>query len=71
MPVFSLLERLDWSGKKVMTVMTHEGSGLGNSERDLKRICRGASFGPALAVKGAEVEKEQESVKAWAQNAIS
>ena len=54
-----------------MTVMTHEGSGLGNSERDLKRICRGASFGPALAVKGADVEKEQESVKAWAQNAIS
>lgn len=71
MPVFSLLDRLDWSGKKVMTVMTHEGSGLGNSERDLKRICRGASFGPALAVKGADVEKEQESVKAWAQNAIS
>ena len=71
MPVFSLLDRLDWSGKKVMTVMTHEGSGLGNSERDLTRICRGASFGPALAVKGAEVEKEQERVKAWAQNAIS
>lgn len=70
MPVFSLLEKLDWTGKKVMIVMTHEGSGLANSEKDLKKICRGASFGPALAIKGADVEKEQEHIKAWAQSVI-
>ena len=36
MAVFSLLERLDWNGKKVLPLMTHEGSGLGSCERDLK-----------------------------------
>lgn len=70
MAMFSQLERLDWIGKKVMAVMTHEGSGMGNSERDLKRICRGAAFGPGLAVKGADVEKEQERIKTWAKNVI-
>ncbi|MCR5539181.1 MAG: flavodoxin, partial [Lachnospiraceae bacterium] len=45
MAVFTQLEKLDWAGKKVMAVMTHEGSGLGSCERDLKRICEGASFG--------------------------
>ena len=27
-----------------MALMTHEGSGLGNSERDLRKICKGATF---------------------------
>ena len=38
MAVFSQLEKLDWNGKKVMGLMTHEGSGLGASERDLKKV---------------------------------
>lgn len=70
MAMFSQLERLDWIGKKVMAVMTHEGSGMANSERDLKRICQGAVFGPGLAVKGADVEKEQARVEAWAKSVI-
>ena len=37
MPVFSQMERLDFTGKKVMVLMTHEGSGLGSSERDLRK----------------------------------
>ena len=44
MAVFTQLERLDWNGKKVIAVMTHEGSGLGSCERDLKKICTGAIF---------------------------
>ncbi len=35
--VFAQLERLDFTGKKIMAVMTHEGSGLGSCERDLKK----------------------------------
>ena len=44
MAMFTQLERLDWNGKKVIAVMTHEGSGLGSCERDLKKICTGAIF---------------------------
>ena len=66
MPVFSQLERLDFSGKKVMALMTHEGSGLGSSERDLKKICEGAVFGKGLAVRGGSVSGAEKEVADWA-----
>ncbi len=66
MAVFTQLEKLDWAGKKVMAVMTHEGSGLGSCERDLKRICEGASFGKGLAVHGADAAKSEKTVADWA-----
>ncbi|MBR3632185.1 MAG: NAD(P)H-dependent oxidoreductase [Elusimicrobiaceae bacterium] len=70
MAVFSLLEKLDFTGKKVMGLMTHEGSGLGNTERDLKKFCPGATFGQALAVHGSYVKNSQEMVTAWAKEQI-
>lgn len=68
--VFSQLEKLDFKGKKVMAVMTHEGSGLGSSEKDLKTICQGASFGKGLAVHGAEALNAKQKVFAWAKAQI-
>ena len=64
--VFTQLERLDFTGKKVMAVMTHEGSGLGSCERDLKNICKGAVFGKGIAVHGADAAKSEGSVSKWA-----
>ena len=68
--VFTQLEKLDWSGKKVMALMTHEGSGLGSCERDLKRICQGAVFGKGLAVHGADAAKSEATVAAWAKKSV-
>jgi flavodoxin len=70
MAIFSQLERLDFTGKKVMAVMTHEGSGLGSCERDLKKICTGATFGKGLAVHGADAAKSEGMVAAWAKKVI-
>ena len=70
MAMFTQLERLDWTGKKVMAVMTHEGSGLGCCERDLKRICAGATFGIGLAVHGADAAKSEDTVSAWAKKSV-
>lgn len=70
MPVFSLLERLDFTGKKVMALMTHEGSGLGNCERDLKKICKGARFGNGMAVHGADSAKAEKAIAEWAKKSI-
>ncbi len=67
MAVFAQLERLDFTGKKVMAVMTHEGSGLGSCEQDLKRICKGAVFGKGLAVHGADAAVSESLVTAWAE----
>lgn len=66
MPVFTQLEKLDFTGKKVMAAMTHEGSGLGSSERDLKRICKGATFGKGLAVHGADAANSEDQIAEWA-----
>jgi flavodoxin len=71
MAIFSQLERLDFTGKKVMAVMTHEGSGLGSCERDLKKLCTGATFGKSLAVHGADAAKSQRTVTDWAKQAIT
>lgn len=70
MPVFSQLERLDFTEKKVMGLMTHEGSGMGSSERDLKRLCKGAVFERGLAVHGADAAKSKKMVADWAAKCV-
>lgn len=70
MGVFTQLERLSWDGKKVIALMTHEGSGLGSCERDLKRICEGATFGIGLAVHGADASRSQDQVANWAMSQV-
>lgn len=67
MAIYSLIDRLDFAGKKVMAVVTHEGSGLGNCEKDLKKHLRGnPSYGKALAVHGADAPRSESEVSAWA-----
>ena len=70
MSVFTQLEKLDFTGKKVMALMTHEGSGLGSSERDLKKLCKGASFGAGIAVHGADAGKSEKAVADWAKKNV-
>lgn len=70
MPVFSLLERLNFAGKKVIPLMTHEGSGMGNSERDLRHLCAGAAFGTGMAVHGADASKSEKAVASWAKKNV-
>ena len=57
-------------GLKVMALMTHEGSGLGNSERDLRKICKGAVFGSGMAIHGADVLKSEAAVAKWAKKSV-
>jgi flavodoxin len=38
MAVFTFLESYDFSGKTIVPYCTHEGSGLGSSERDIKKL---------------------------------
>lgn len=71
MAVFTQLEKLDFTGKQVFAVMTHEGSGLGSCERDLKKLCAGASIGKGLAVRGADAAKSESIVITWAKKALS
>lgn len=66
MAIFTQLEALDFTGKNVFAVMTHEGSGQAGSERDLRKTCTGAKIGKSLAVHGGSVDKSEAEVVAWA-----
>ena len=69
MAMLTQLEKLDFTGKKVFAVMTHEGSGLGGS-RTLKQNCKGATVGRGLAVHGADAAKSEAMVAAWAKKSV-
>ncbi|MEE3477848.1 MAG: flavodoxin [Methanomethylophilus sp.] len=71
MAIFSQLEKLDWKGKKVFAVMTHEGSGLGSCERDLGKICKGAEIVDGLAVSGSSASSSQKKVSDWAKKMVA
>ncbi len=64
--IFTQLEKLDFTGKKVFPVMTHEGSGMGSSAQALKKYCKGAAVGTGLAIHGADAEGSAAVVKKWA-----
>lgn len=68
MPMFTVLEQIDWSGKTVMPFSTHEGSGLGNVERDMKKLCVGANVKPGLAIYGSSVASAKSDVEKWIKN---
>lgn len=66
MAMFTFLEHYDLSGKRIIPFCTNEGSGMGNSERDLKKICVGASVESGLSVHGCEAANSEAKVSAWA-----
>lgn len=70
MAVFSLIEKLDFTGKNIFPLMTHEGSGLGNSINDLKNACKKAHIKTGLAVHGADAIKSEQAVAKWAKKGL-
>lgn len=69
--IFTQLEALDFTGKNVFPVMTHEGSGMGSSARSLKKVCTGATVGTGLAIHGADAAKSEAVVTKWAKENLS
>ena len=61
MPVFTFLEHFDFSGKVIRPFCTHEGSGMGRSEADIRRICPDAVVKKGLAVRGSAVRTRRKS----------
>lgn len=65
MPIFTFLEEYDFSGKTIIPFCTHEGSGLGRSERDLARLFPKAKIMKGLAIRGSSVDRARGDVEAW------
>ena len=43
MAVFTFLEQFSFEGKTILPLCTNEGSGMGSSERDIRKVCTGAT----------------------------
>lgn len=65
MAVFTFLEHFDFSGKRIRPFCTHEGSGLGNSIKDIQRLCPDAKIEKGLAIHGGSVERSERDIERW------
>lgn len=64
--VETALEGLDFSGKTVRLISTHEGSGLGSMVSDVKKMCKGANVdSKGLAIKGSSAKSSKAAVEKW------
>ncbi len=70
MAVFTFLEHFDWNGKVIKPFCTHEGSGLGSSVRDIRRLCPGAKVEKGLAVNGGSVRRAKQNISEWIQEEL-
>ena len=60
------LEGLDFTGKTVRLICTHEGSGLSGMPSDVKRMCKGAYVDTkGLAIKGSQAKDSKKTVERW------
>ena len=60
------LKDVDFSGKIVRIVTTHEGSGLAGVPRDVKRICKGANvLDDAISIRGADCKNARSKIENW------
>jgi flavodoxin len=65
MAVLTFLESYDLSGKRIAPFCTHEGSGMGRSEQDLKEHCPNAKVMSGLAIRGGSASKADREVETW------
>lgn len=65
MAVFSFLTEYDMSGKRIVPFCTHQGTGLGHSCNDIKKLCPGATVSRGFAIQGANVTRAEGEVATW------
>ena len=69
-PVATFLDNHDFAGKVILPMCTHEGSGLGNSETELRKVLRTSIVKHGLAIKGTNARTSDEMIKKWIKESI-
>lgn len=68
MALVNQLERLDFTGKTIKPFCTHEGSKMGDSLTDLKKLCPSAIIKEGLPIQGSYVNEATQQVSSWLNN---
>lgn len=60
------IKNLDFNGKTIRIITTHEGSGLANIVSDIKKTCIGANvLDDAIAIKGSQAKNSKPIIESW------
>lgn len=71
MVMYTFFEKHNWHGKTVIPFITHEGSGMGNTDHKVQVHCHGAHtlVGQGFEIEGKVAQEQQdkarEAVKTW------
>lgn len=65
MAVYTFLENFDFTGKTILPLCTNEGSGMGSSEREIRKTCPGADVKKGLPITGSAAASSKSSVERW------
>ena len=63
----TFLESYDFTGKTIHPFCTHEGSGLSQTERDIRVAAKGAVVTKGLAIHGSSVAQAKPALERWVQ----
>ena len=69
MPVWTFLEKFNFSDKLILPLCTHEGSGMGRGEDDIKDLCPGVKLEEGLAIRGGTVNTAEKDIQNWLRKA--
>lgn len=70
MAMYTQLEKLDFAGKTVHFIVTHEGSGFGGIPGTIKDSCKGASIVGSFEIHGGMTSSSAEKIASWAKKCI-
>jgi flavodoxin len=65
MALFTFLESYNFSGKTIIPFCTHEGSALGRSVNDIRRLCPQSTVRDGLAIRGGNAARAGNDISAW------
>lgn len=72
MCVYTFIDSHDWTGKTVIPFVTHEGSGMGSTDRKIAAACKGSNtlVGQGLAIQGKIAQTQRDKTKGLVNNWI-
>ena len=64
MPVYTFLDSIDTDGLEIYPVCTHEGNGIGFTEKCISQVYPKAKVMKGLALRGSDVQKDSAGTEA-------
>ena len=65
MLVATFADAAEWKGKTVISFCTHGGGGAYDSDKDLQKLCPGATFGKPFSAYGKGGSSLEKELRAW------